>query len=304
MGWAAVGISVLMICLWTFWGTAEAFHEGWYYRSFWANLRLTFIQYLRPSLLLLFPALVALRWPRLALPVFLTLAIAAALYYRRGAGAVLIALPLTVLGTLFHFGRPEPKRWAWRMLLIPPLVTTVCTGIVPGYRAVTRWDDGNYGARLVEGNGVRLIWAPDGPGWAERHLSWGDAVNTCEHLTRDGHTLSPTPVGIWRLPTVDEAVRSLVRRGRNAGGTWDRERGKAEYRELPEKESPLWRRYSQVIYWWTATEDGPSRAYRITYNGYVYPFDKRGWGDYWAFRCVCSPEHFQGTLGNQGSKRP
>ncbi len=59
---------------------------------------------------------------------------------------VLIALPLTVLGTLFHFGRPKPKRWAWWVLLVLPGVTAVCTGVVPGYRAITRWDDGNYGA--------------------------------------------------------------------------------------------------------------------------------------------------------------
>jgi hypothetical protein len=122
LGWMAVGISVLIMCLWAFWGTAEAFHEGWYYRSLWANLRLTTVQYLRPWLLLLFPALVALRWPRLALPFFLTLAMAAALYYRRGAGVVLIALPLAILGALFRFGHPNPKRWAWRALLILPWV--------------------------------------------------------------------------------------------------------------------------------------------------------------------------------------
>jgi len=287
-----------MMCLWAFWGTAEAFHEGWYYRSLWANLRLTSVQYLRPSLLLLFPALLAVRWPRLALPVFLTLAIAAAIYYRRGAGVMLIALPLTLLGALFQFGRPEPRRWAARILFILPAVTVVCTGIVPGYRAVTRWDDGNYGARLVEGNGVRLIWAPVGPGWGERHLSWDQAAKTCEHLSADGHAITAAPIGIWRLPTVDEAVRSMVRRGRNAGGTWDWVRRRAEYRNLPEKESPLWRRYSQVIYWWTGTEDGRGSAYRITYNGYVDSFDKQGWGDYWTFRCVCSPERFEGKFGN------
>jgi hypothetical protein len=35
-----------------------------------------------------------------------------------------------------------------------------------------------------------------------------------------------------------------------------------------------------------------TRAYRITYNGYVHSFDKRGWGNYWTFRCICSPERF------------
>jgi len=93
----------------------------------------------------------------------------------------------------------------------------------------------------------------------------------------------------------------MVRSGRNAGGTWDREHRKAEYHELPEKESLLWRRYSQVIYWWTATEESRSRAYRITYNGYVDSFDKPGWGDYWAFRCVCAPGRFEKKLATKAS---
>jgi hypothetical protein len=84
--------------------------------------------------------------------------VAAALYFRKGV--VLIALPLTALGVLFYLGRLEPRRWAWRVVLIAPLVTALATGIVPGYRAMTRWYDGHHGARLVEGNGVRLIWTP------------------------------------------------------------------------------------------------------------------------------------------------
>jgi hypothetical protein len=292
LGWLAIALSVLIMSFWAFWGAAEAFHEGWYYRSLWMNFRLTLVQYLAPSLVLLLPVAVAVRWPRLALPMFLALAAGAALFFRKGAGVVLIALPLAILGALFYFGRPEPRRWAWRVLLLLPGLTAVCTGVVPGYRAMTRRDDGNYGARLVEGNGVRLVWAPAGPGWGEHYASWKEAVQTCEHLTEDGRALSDTTVGVWRLPTVEEAVRSMVRRGRNAGGTWDAERRKAEYRVWPDKESPLWRRYSQVIYWWTATEDGPDSAFRIAYNGYVASFGKRGWGDYWAFRCVCSPERF------------
>jgi hypothetical protein len=103
-------------------------------------------------------------------------------------------------------------------------------------------------------------------------------------------SFGPEVVGVWRLPTVDEAVHSMMRRGRNAGGRWDPQRREASYRIQPEKESPLWRRYSPVIYWWTATEDGPKDAFRIAYNGYVLSVDKRGWGDYWSYRCVCSPE--------------
>jgi hypothetical protein len=293
-GWTAVGLSTVVICFWAFWGAAEAFHEGWYDRSVWRNLGLTFIQYLSPSLVLLLPVVVALRWRRIALPVFLVLALAVGFFFGQGAGVTFIAIPLVLLGALFQFGRPEPRRWAWCTVLILPALTALITGAVPGYRAITRFDDGNYGARLIEGNGVRLVWAPEGPGWGERHASWDEAVRRCAHLSADGRVLSPTPVGIWRLPTVDEAVRSMVRRGRNAGGTWDPKRRKASYSTWPEKESPLWRRYSPVIYWWTADEDGPERSFRIAYNGYVSSTRKSGWGDYWAFRCVCPPEQFSG----------
>jgi hypothetical protein len=293
-GWAAVALSTAALCFWAFWGSAEAFHEGWYFRSLWRNLFLTFIQYLAPVSIILIPVSVALRWRRAALPLFLLLAVAAVCWFRKGAGVVLIAFPLATIGTLFYFGRPEPRRWAWRVVLGAPLVTALATGAVPGYRAMTRWDDGNYGPRLVEGNGVRLVWAPEGPGWGEHYASWNHAMERCTHLSADGRELRPEIVGVWRLPSVAEAVQSMVRRGRNAGGVWDAAAGQARYCTLPEKESPLWKRYSQVIYWWTATPDGPENRFRIAYNGYVMSAPPRGWGDYWSYRCVCEVERFTG----------
>lgn len=175
-----------------------------------------------------------------------------------------IALPLALLGVLFHVGRPEPRRWAWRALLVLPPLTALVSGAWPGYRAITRFDDGNYNARLVEGAAVRLVWAPEGPGWGTRHASWEEAMHRCAHLTADGRALDSAPVGIWRLPTVDEAVRSMVRRGRNAGGKWDAAKRKASYRVMPEKESPLWQRYSPVIYWWTAPRAPSASAITAT----------------------------------------
>jgi len=38
VGWTAVGISTLFSTLWAFWGAIEAFHEGWYERSWGATL--------------------------------------------------------------------------------------------------------------------------------------------------------------------------------------------------------------------------------------------------------------------------
>src|SRR5262249_6509641 len=98
---------------------------------------------------------------------------------------------------------------------------------------------------------MRLIWAPDGPGWPRRGVSWYEAVRRCQYLTEDGTTLADTPQNIWLLPTVEEAIRSMARHGKNCGGTWDVENAKAAYRIVPDKESPLWNVHSQIIYWWT-----------------------------------------------------
>jgi hypothetical protein len=98
--------------------------------------------------------------------------------------------------------------------------------------------------------------------------------------------LAAAPQHIWRLPTVDEAVRSMARRGRNSGGVWDAQSGTAAYQILPDKESPLWNPYSQVIYWWTATEIDQDRVYIIVYDGKVWPRPKQFGPAYLGFRCV------------------
>lgn len=67
-------------------------------------------------------------------------------------------------------------------------------------------------------------------------------------------SLANTPQNIWRLPTVAEAVQSMMRNGRSSHGVWDAETAQASYAITADKESPLWDVYSQVIYWWTATE--------------------------------------------------
>jgi len=89
----------------------------------------------------------------------------------------------------------------------------------------------------------------------------------------------------------------MVYRGCNAGGVWDPANRSAHYRIMPDKDSPLWKAHSQVIYWWTDTEVGEDKAYRIAYNGYVLAVPKRGWGDYWAYRCVCEPSKVELTRG-------
>ena len=49
VGWIAVGLSTAVTCFWAFWGIIENFHEGWYYESWFSNVELMFVQYLRCS---------------------------------------------------------------------------------------------------------------------------------------------------------------------------------------------------------------------------------------------------------------
>jgi hypothetical protein len=289
-GWTAVSISTLVAGFWGFWGSIENFHEGWYSTSLWRNLVLMLVQYLGPMIIVVGLSAIAVGWRRAALPIFGTMAVAVAFFFHGAATPVeLIALPLLIVGVLYHFGRAEPRRWALLLVICLPLLTAIACGAYPGWRAMHRIDDGNYGTRLIAGNGVAQVWAPAGPGWPSHYASWSQAQRACAFLNADGLSISDKPQNLWRLPTIDEAVRSMVYRGRNAGGVCDPALRRAQYQVMPDKDSPLWNAHSQIIYWWTGTEVGNKKAYRIAYNGYVFAFDKRGWGDYWAYRCVSEP---------------
>ena len=123
----------------------------------------------------------------------------------------------------------------------------------------------------------------------ETGTSWFEATRACSHLATDGATLAPGPLGIWRLPTAEEVVRSATIHHRNSGGVWDAGSRSAAYRERPDKEPPLWDPYSQVVYWWTATEVDPDRAVRYVYNGRTVPTLKRLRPAYFGFRYMTQP---------------
>jgi hypothetical protein len=235
-------------------------------------------------------ALLAIRWPRLGGAIHAAAAITAIALYRSGAGVIFIALPLIALGGLYAFGRPQPRRRAAGLVGAVPLLVVVVAGIEPAMRVASRVDDGDRGVRAVDGNGVRLIWAPQGPGWPSAGgLSWTEAWERCSQLDYDGTRTDSAAAGPWRLPTLDEAVRSMARHGQNAGGHWDAQQRRAEYDVRPDKESPLWDPHSPVIYWWTATEADSARAYMITYAGGVFIRPKTRQPLYFAFRCVREP---------------
>jgi len=291
VGWIAVGFSTIITCFWALWGILENFHEGWYYESFLSNVGLMFVQYLSPMLIFMGATFVSIFWSRLGGVLHVIPALLAAWLFGAFTNTVtfFLMLPLVVIGTLYWFGRPQPRKVAVWLVIGLPVLTLTLFGIEPVLRVSQRIDDGNLQARLVYGNGVALIWAPDGPGWPRTGMNWYEAQQVCQYLSEDGLILAPAPQHVWRLPTVDEAVRSMARYGQNSGGVWDAEIARASYQTRPDKESPLWNVYSQVIYWWTVTEVDEERAYIIVYDGKMWPRTKQLSLPYRGFRCVKQP---------------
>jgi hypothetical protein len=288
VGWVAVGLSTVITCFWAFWGIVENFHEGWYYESLLSNVGLMFVQYLSPMLIFVGVTLISIYWPRFGAGLHGFLALLAAWFFGAFTNAVTFVLvaPLIGLGALYWYGRPQPRKIAAFLALGLPLLTLTVSGIGPVLRVSQRLDDANLQARLVHGNGVDLVWAPDGPGWPRTGADWHEAQQACQYLSEGGLTLAPVPQHAWRLPVVDEAVRSMARHGQNSGGVWDAEDAKATYKTTPDKESPLWNAHSQVIYWWTATEPDEEHAYIIVYDGKVWPRAKQFGPAYLGYRCV------------------
>ena len=291
LGWIAVALSLAITCFWAFWGIVENFHEGWYYESLLLNLGLMFVQYLSPMLLFMAATLVAIFWPRAGTGLHGVLALGVAWFFDGLANPItlLLSLPLIGLGALYWYGRPQPRRVAASLAIGLPLLTLAVSGVEPALRVSQRLDDGNLQARLVDGNGLRLIWAPEGPGWPRGGADWYQAQQACAFLDMEGLEIAPVAQHVWRLPTVDEAVRSMARHGQNSGGVWDAAAAQASYETPPDKESPLWNVHSQVIYWWTATEVDQERAYIIVYDGQVWPRSKQFGPAYLGFRCVKQP---------------
>jgi len=290
VGWTAVIISTSLASLWAFWGAIENFHEGWFYNSFWQNIAMMLIQYASPMLIFLVLALVSLRLPRLGGVLHIALGIGVALLFRLPAALLFISAPLVLLGLAYIYGRPTPVKWAFRVAIGVPLVLYIGFSIEPAVRVAGRYDDSNREARLVEGNGVRLIWAPEGPAWPRKGVRWAEAQRICSYLKEDGRSLSDSMQNVWRLPTIDEAVRSLTRHGTNAGGLWDAVNGAATYGTMPDKESPLWDTHSMIIYWWTSAEKDSASVYRVVYNGGVHPMPKTMGMGSMAFRAVKRPK--------------
>ncbi len=215
-------------------------------------------------------------------------------------------------------------------LVLPVLVFAgVSAAELPG--VLRRTDDGERGIRRITCDRVDLLWAPAGPGWNWRrpegwYPSWMHLAlygmppagfdleaklagitpeptairpdelarwNVCRYLSADGLSLLDEPVDLWRLPTADEIVRSLVRGGACAGCTWDGAvPGRATCARTPDKETPLWAPDEPPIYYWAADEDAtdPGQALFVSYRGRIDGRPKDWGNSRHGYRCVRPPE--------------
>lgn len=293
LGWVAVAVTVVFTGLWSYWGVVENFHEGWYSRSLLDNLAMLFFQYLSVPLAFMALGVFSLGFPRIGLGAHVLLA-AAAVWFFWGASfqvlGIMIVLPILGLGVLYAFGRPKPIKWAYRAIVAVPLLIILCIAPFKLAQVARRVDDGDYGARLVRGNGVTLVWAPRGPGWPDKGVTYAEAEAICRRLSADGTALMETDQNAWRLPTAAEAVRSMALHGENAGGAWDEAAKKASYLMTPDKETPLWDMHSQIIYYWVSGDTGKDdTAFILVYDGGVFTRQKTSRYGYLSFRAVKEP---------------
>ncbi len=289
LGWLAVGISTALAAFWAFWGSIENFHEGWYAHSIWENLALMLGQYLGFSILFIVLALTGIHRAKFGGILHLLFGGSLAWALRASGAGLLLSLPIIGIGMLYYFGHVQSRRVAIWIVIGVPLLTAIGFGIGPAYQTFTRTDDGYRGARLLTANGVKLVWASEGPGWANSGVNWYDAQKACAHLSEDGLSIVDSAINIWRLPTAEEMVRSGYRHGLNVGATLDTTTMTPSYDIRPDKETPLFDRYSMIIYWWSGTEADTSSAYLYSFNGHVFKKNKKFAAGNYGFRAVRNP---------------
>jgi len=329
---------------WTFWSFSEFYYEGW------GTPFPQPLAYLIPFAIALTLGAATLAWPRVMGGAIIALSIAFygwAMTMNLGRwgfswGLVLSwsgIAALTLLGGMLFIvdgrvrarlgtdaaGSSAPwwrRRVRWLAVVGMPLAIALGISAVQLPQILLRQDDGNRGARVIDGNGVRLVWAPAGPGWnwlqpwggypswdslafygvapvglktaretgTRHHATAEDMARTglCGYLNAEGTTLMAEPQHIWRMPTADEFVRSLTRRGESAGCTWTGERGRMTCRRQPEKETPLWNPDDQPIYMWTS-EETTDRAWFVNYQAFVSSQPKGFGNPRHGYRCVKDP---------------
>jgi hypothetical protein len=331
-GYIGLIFCILITCLWAFWGTIEMFHEGWY-------APFEFLFFLVPMFFFILLTVMAIAWPRtggwffVGFGIILYVLVNIRSYNRPGwsisemVSWIPTTLFLSVVGVLFLLDAKArlnyetvylaERNWFTRqfryiMAVALPIILVIGLSIKPAIRVASRIDDGNYGELQIQGNGVTLVWAPEGPGWINtvHGHSWNELAlygkppigfegkqygpnydgtpesieyasaedfpqyNMFRYLSEDGLSLTDTIKDYWRLPTTDELIRSMMLHGENCEGEWDGKIGEQDYKILPDKETPLWNPNQPAIYYWTADSFDSTSAYYVVYNGTVLAVDK------------------------------
>ncbi|MBN1890918.1 MAG: hypothetical protein JW850_23180 [Thermoflexales bacterium] len=347
-GWIGKTLLIVITSFWCYWSVGEMYHEGW-----WGPFYIRLI-YLIPGTAFLLLTLIGIKWPRAGGWLIIVIGGLFTLFFLdisfvdgkltigRDLAGFMVSGPLVFLGVLLliearnHKQRiaqgwvPHSRWWrrnAWYLLAVGlPLLVLAALSIYSLPIVLTRIDDGERGARLIEGNGVSLIWAPEGPGWNWRQdyggfPSWNMIAlyglppvgmgnkpgydprsgmfasaeemakyNLCLYLGQDGLSLETEPQNIWRMPTVNDYARSFSRHGKNAGCVWDgQDRAQMACEILPDKETPLWAPDLDPIYYWAAEEYSEREAYFVSYNGWVNTTYKAGGNPRHSYRCVRDP---------------
>lgn len=322
-GLTATLLMVVVATLLAFTMTASFFYEGW------GQPLPAVFGYAAPALILVVLGLVALRWPAPGGALLIVAALGSATWWllaqiRRQmapldallATALMLAGPVVLAGLLFFFEArhrrrlreegvgPRPRwfgrHWRETLLVALPALAVALMSVQQLPALLARQDDGLRGARVIAGNGVTLVWAPQGPGWnwapADALATWESlahhgmpSLERCAYLNENGTALVATPVRVWRMPTVDEIVRSLTRRGENAGCVWDGRSSHAVCRTAPDKETPLWAPDQRPIYYWSSHGPGPATAFAVNYTAGISVLQTRQPHRAVGFRCVKAP---------------
>lgn len=122
-----------------------------------------------------------------------------------------------------------------------------------------------------------------------------ETTGLCRYLIADGLSLNTEPQNIWRMPTTDEIVRSLVRAGENAGCSWDGRSIRADCEIQPNKDAPLWDPDASPIYYYSSEEYDESSAWYVPYTGggiyggAIASQSKNGGNSRHGYRCVREP---------------
>ncbi len=281
-GIVAFCIALVAIGLWAYWGVIETFHEGWYFISLRDNLLNMVGQYMSPMLTLIILSVISIYNPKIGGLIFLLTGITVSILVQN----LMLIIPFFLLALLFWFSDFKNKWYFIITIIVTPVLIILVFGIEPLIRVSNRYSDNDYTARVIKGNNVELTWAPEGPGFPNDGTSWYQAKRICALLSEDGKVLMATPQNYWRLPTANEVVRSMTLQNKNCGGELDEKTYKPYYTENPDKESPLWKLHSKVIYLWTATEVDTAHAYMIAYDGKLWSRAKKYTANYLGFRAV------------------